>query len=140
MVIALLMHKDGHTPNDLRLLAQAPYFDAHLIRQPVADPPHNRSIPSKEELTDQELLPSGTPIRSNTIARSTRKALEEALGQQLPTVNQEEHGSLMKSRQLRDLLVRRPELQSDPTVGDLYALLKLATKLGFSVGWYEHNG
>ena len=139
MAIALMMCKGDHTPNDLRLLAQAPYFDVHLIRQPLADLQHHRGTPSTDKLSDHELLPAGTPIHSNSIARSTRKAFEEALGQQLPTVNQEEQGSFMKSRKLHDLLVRRPELQSDLTVGDLYKLLKLATKLGFSVGWYEQN-
>ena len=138
MAIALLLRKEDHTPSDLRLLAQAPYFDLHLIRQPVVDPVHNRGIPSTVELSDQELWPAGTPIHSNSIARSTRKAFEEALGHQLPTVTQEERGLFMKSRQLRNLLGSRPELQTDPTVGELYTLLKLATRLGFSVGWYEH--
>lgn len=136
-MLALMMHKEDHTPHDLRLLAQAPYFDAHLIRQKVTEPQHVRGTPTIGELSDQELLPAGTPVRSNSIARSTRQAFEEALGHQLPTVTQEEYNSFMKSRKLRAMLTRRPELQSDPSVGELYTLLKLAAALGFRVGWCE---
>jgi hypothetical protein len=139
MAIALLMRKDDHTPRDLRMLSEAPYFDVHLIRQTAIDPPRHRVPPTLDEVSDEELVPAGTPIRSNSIAPSTRKALERALGQDLPTVREGEQGPFMKSRQLRDLLVRRPDLQLDPTVGDLYTLLKLATKLGFSIGWYEQS-
>ncbi|OGF53673.1 MAG: hypothetical protein A2Z21_01255 [Candidatus Fraserbacteria bacterium RBG_16_55_9] len=136
MAIALMMRKDAHTPNDLRLLAQAPYFDVHLIRQKVMDLDY-RPAPKLNVMTDEELLPAGTMIHSNSIARSTREALEESLGCQLPSVNREERESFMKSRELRALLVSHPELQSDPTVGELYQLLKLATGLGFTVGWCE---
>lgn len=138
MAIALMMRKDDHTPSDLRMLARAPYFDTHLIRQTAINPPPHRDTPATDEVSDKELWPAGTPIRSNSIARSTRKAFEEALGHQLPTVALEEQGPFMKSRQLRTLLGSRPELQSDPTVGELYQLLALATRLGFSVGWYEN--
>jgi len=137
MAITLLMRKDDHTPQDLRSLAEAPYFDVHLIRQAAMDPPHYRVPPTLDEVSDEELVPAGTPIRSNSIAPSTCRALEEALGQDLPTIHEGEQGPFMKSRQLRDLLLRRPELQSDSTVGELYKLLRMATKLGFSVGWYE---
>ncbi|OGF54133.1 MAG: hypothetical protein A2Z21_07100 [Candidatus Fraserbacteria bacterium RBG_16_55_9] len=138
MAIALMIRKDDHTPGDLRMLAEAPYFDTHLVRQPTMTPQPHRGIPVTDEVSDQELLPAGTLIHSNSIARSTRKAFEEALGHQLPTVTQEAQGPFMKSRQLRNLLVSRPELRSDPTIGELYQLLTLVTKLGFSVGWYEN--
>ncbi len=137
MMLALMMHKKDHTPHDLHLLVQAPYFDAHLIRQKVTEPQHVRGTPNISELSDQELLPAGTPVRSNSIARSTRQAFEEALGYQLPTVTQEEYNSFMKSQKLRNLLIRRPELQSDPAIGELYTLLKVAAALGFHVGWCE---
>lgn len=136
MAIALMMHKDAHTPHDLRLLAQAPYFDLHLIRRKATDQDYHPA-PHLDEVADEELLPAGTMIHSNSIARSTRKVLEESLGCQLPSVNREEQESFMKSRALRVLLGHHPELQSDPTVGELYKLLQLATALGFTVGWCE---
>lgn len=136
MAIALMIRKDEHTPKDLRLLAQAPYFDLHLIRRKLTDQDSHPSL-HRDEATDEELLPAGTMIHSNTIARSTRKALEESLGFQLPTVNQEEHGSFMKSPELQELLISHPQLQLDPAVGELFQLLKLAAGLGFTVGWCE---
>ena len=138
MAIELMMCKDDHTAEDLRLLAQAPYFDAHLIRQPPRDPQLNRVALTLDDLSDKELLPAGTPICSNSIAPSTRQAFEKALGHPLPTITPQAQGPLMKSRTLRSLLRSRPELQSDPSLGALYNLLKLATRLGFSVGWFEH--
>ena len=138
MEIALMMCKDNHTPKDLRLLAQAPYFDAHLIRQPPSVPQHYRGTVINNEVSDNDLWPAGTPIHSNSIARSTREVFEEALGHHLPKVSPQEQDSLMSSRSLRVLLLSHPELQSHPTVGELYSLLKVATSLGFSIGWYEH--
>lgn len=138
MAIELMMCKEDHTAKDLRLLAQAPYFDLHLIRQQSGDPQPNRGALTLDDLSDKELLSAGTPICSNSIAPSTRQAFEKALGHTLPTITLEEQGPLMKSRTLRGLLRSRPEMQSDPTVGALYSLLKLATGLGFSVAWFEH--
>jgi hypothetical protein len=136
MAIALMMRKQKHTSSDLRRLVQAPYFDIHLIRRKPTDQNYHPS-PHLDELTDEELLPAGTILLSHSIAHSTRKALESALGCQLPTAHRDKQDSFMKSRDLRALLLSHPQLQADQTVGELYQLLKLAAGLGFMVGWCE---
>lgn len=136
MTITLLMRKEEHTAGDLRLLAQAPYFDLHRIRRKPTDQKFHRA-PNQNQLTDEELLPAGTPIHSYSIARGTQQVFETALGQQLPTVDRKEEDSFMDPQQLHALLVSHSELQADPTIGPLYELLRLVTGLGFTVAWCE---
>ncbi len=136
MTITLLMHKEEHTAKDLRLLAQAPYFDVHRIRRKPADQKLHR-MPNQDPLTDEELLPAGTPIHSYSIARGTQQVFEKALGQQLPIAQRKEQDRFMDPQQLHALLINHSELHADPTIGPLYDLLKLVTGLGFTVAWSE---
>jgi hypothetical protein len=136
MTLTLILRKEEHTANDLRLLAQAPYFDAYLIGRRPTDNKHHPAA-YYDHLADEELLPAGALLHSYSIARGTQRVLEAALGHQLPTMHRKEKESFMDPQPLHALLVKQPELQSDPIIGELYKLLKLATGLGFTVAWRE---
>jgi len=144
MALALLFCKDEHSPEDLRRLAQAPYFDANLVRRRSLVRRDFKSrrrwtLPdlSVEKVLDEELAPPGAPICSHGIAPSTRLRFERLTDIQLPLVNPEAPQGLMRARQLRRLLSRHAELRSDPTVRDLYQLLNTAAQLRFRVGWLK---
>jgi hypothetical protein len=143
MAIALMMHKDEHTPDELRQLAEAPYFSANLVRVSLdlqdSKPKRRESSPSPhlKDVADRDFLPSGTPLRSHGIAPSTRTKFEMIVKAELPIVDRDQLDKFMNARQLGLLLRKHPELQSDQSVSELYALLKVVSKLGFCVGWYE---
>lgn len=142
MALALVLKKDDHTPQDLRLLARAPYFDADLIRQKPNGEDEQRKrrrrrTPKLDSLKDEELLPAGTLIHSHGIAPSTREAIEKVLQQKLPTVDSDDPGTLMDAEELSELLARHAELRRDRSLKHLYQLLRTAAELGFQVAWYE---
>ena len=143
MAIALMMHKDKHTPDELRQLAQAPYFSANLVRvslAPEENKPKRRELseaPHLKDLADSDFLPAGMPVRSHGIAPSTRTRFEKIVKAELPIVDQDQLDKFMNARQLGSLLQKHPELQTDHSLSELYALLKIVSKLGFRVGWYE---
>ena len=74
MEIALMMCKDDHTPKDLRLLAQAPYFDAHLIRQSTRD---QRYTPDRPDVFDADQLRNHAPEKSEGRDRDYRRPRPE---------------------------------------------------------------
>lgn len=143
MAIALMVHKDEYTLDELKQLADAPYFGAYLVRA------KDTSVQTKErrgssttqlqlkDFAESDFLPSGTPVRSHGIAPSTRKRFEMLIKAELPIVSHEEPSHYMEAPQLRALLKKHPELQFDNSVSWLYKLLVVVSDLGFRAGWCE---
>jgi len=147
MAVALIVHKKNHSPDDLRNLADAPFFGAHRIRKEAIETteekrPYGRKVvkpyPKLEELTDEDLIEPGIPIMSHGIAPSTREAFEKAVGTALPVIDDPTSGTkYMKSKNLKELLKSTQPKKLEGSAKDLYEVLSIVGKLGFTVGWFE---
>ena len=147
MAVALIVHKKNHSPEDLRALADAPFFGAHRIRKQAMETneetrPYGRKVmkpyPELSDLTDEDLLDPGTPIVSHGIAPSTRAAFEELAKLEMPVVSDPKKDKYMKTKSLKDMLKSTSTKKLQGSAKDLYEVLDTIGKLGFTVGWYEN--